>query len=248
MYRELENVKIDATVPCDEKLDQETDVVIDINKPTDNRSFAHGINFYKLVWIFIIGCVIGVIMETALCFAKTGTIESRQGLIYGPFSPVYGFGAVLFTVILYKIRNISSAFIFLISAIIGGLFEFICSWVEEVLFGAISWEYSNLPLNLYGRTNLLYSMYWGLLGMVFIKHIYPFMSRQIEKIPNKIGIILTWVFLIFMVFDIFISSCAVKRQSERDYGMPAKNAFEQFLDYEYPDEYLKNIYPNMIIL
>ena len=64
-------------------------------------SFAHGLNFYKLVWIFTVGCLIGFAVETVWCYVQYGHFESRKGLIYGPFSPVYGFGAVLLTLALY---------------------------------------------------------------------------------------------------------------------------------------------------
>lgn len=57
-------------------------------KPEGNPySFAHGLNFYKLVWIFIIGCVIGFGVEMVWCYVQHGYFESRKGLIYGPFSP-----------------------------------------------------------------------------------------------------------------------------------------------------------------
>lgn len=227
---------------------KECSVIVENNIQTKEKSFASGINFYKLVWIFIIGSFIGVVMETIIRFSTIGYIESTKGVIYGPFSPVYGYGAVVFTLLLYKIRNISSIFIFIISAVIGGAFEFLSSWIQEVLLETISWEYSDLPLNLQGRTNLLFSIYWGVIGMIFIKHIYPFISRNVEKIPNKIGVIITWLLFVFMVFDIVISICAIKRQTQRNYDIPAKNKFEQFLDNAYTDDYLKKIFPNMIIL
>lgn len=230
------------------KQEDEVDVIVSDDVQIKEKSFASGINFYKLFWIFIIGCVIGVIIETVVCYSKSGIIESRKGLIYGPFSPVYGFGAVVFTILLYKIRNISSVFIFIISAVAGGAFEFFCSWIQEVFLGTISWEYSDLPVNFQGRTNLMYSMCWGVLGMVFIKHIYPFISRQLEKIPNKTGVILSWVLFVFMVFNFLISCCAVRRYVQRNYDIPAKNEFQRFIDNTYTDEYLKKVYPNMIIL
>ena len=59
------------------------------------RSFAQGLNFYKLFWVFFIGCFIGVILEVLTCMVTLHKIESRNGLIYGPFNPVYGFGAVV---------------------------------------------------------------------------------------------------------------------------------------------------------
>ena len=65
--------------------------------PPKKKKFAEGLCFDKLVWIFVIGCIIGFIVETLWCYVRWGKIESRKGLIYGPFTPIYGFGGVLLT-------------------------------------------------------------------------------------------------------------------------------------------------------
>ena len=93
--------------------------------PVEGRkdSFAHGLNFYKLFFIFMIGCVVGYCIEMLWCYLRLGYFESRQGLIYGPFSPVYGIGAVIFTVVLYRFRHANGVVIFLASGIIGGVFD-----------------------------------------------------------------------------------------------------------------------------
>ena len=75
--------------------------------------FATGLCFYKLLWIFLAGCVIGCLVEMLWCYLNEGFFESRQGLIYGPFSPVYGLGAVLFTLVMYRFKHSSSFIIFL---------------------------------------------------------------------------------------------------------------------------------------
>ena len=49
-----------------------------------------GISFQKLVWVFIVGCLAGYIVETIYCLVTRGVIESRQGMVYGPFNQVYG--------------------------------------------------------------------------------------------------------------------------------------------------------------
>ena len=86
----------------------------------EEKTFAKGMNYYKLFWIFMIGCVGGVIIETFWCLLKKGVIESRSGLIYGPFNPVYGFGALLMAVCLNPLQKRSRLWIFLGSALIGG--------------------------------------------------------------------------------------------------------------------------------
>ena len=90
------------------------------------------------------------------------------------------------------------------------------------MFGTISWEYSDTPLNLGGRTNLQYAVFWGLLGLIFIKHTYPFLSGWIERIPNRAGKIITWVLVVLLVLDMLISSLAVRRWTNRSLGQPPK--------------------------
>ena len=80
--------------------------------------FATGLCFYKLLWIFLAGCVIGCLVEMLWCYLNEGFFESRQGLIYGPFSPVYGLGAVLFTLVMYRFKHSSSFIIFLVSTVV----------------------------------------------------------------------------------------------------------------------------------
>lgn len=205
-------------------------------------------NFYKLFWIFFIGCFLGVLVETIWCMLLNHTIESRSGLIYGPFNPVYGFGALLITLCLYKIRNKRNYIIFICSMFIGIIFEYICSLFQETAFGTVSWEYSRTFLNLGGRTNLLYGVFWGVLGLVWIKVLFPIIFKYIKKVRKRFGIVLTWMLFILMFFNITISGLAIYRQAQRHKGIPATNSLTRFIDKKYTDAYLKRIYPNMIIV
>ncbi|MEG0615332.1 MAG: putative ABC transporter permease [Oscillospiraceae bacterium] len=218
------------------------------NELSTEKSFADGYNFYKLFWVFFIGCFVGTIIEMFFCFISMHVIESRAGVIYGPFNPVYGFGAVLMTVGLQKFANKHGIFAFIGSAIIGTAFEYFCSLFQELAFGTISWEYSDAPMNLHGRVALSFSVAWGLLGLIWIKGAYPWLSKKIEKIPNKVGKPLTIILTIFMVFNLGISAIAVARQTARHNDVPATNGFTQFIDRHYTDEYLKKIYPHMEVV
>lgn len=210
--------------------------------------FARGLNGYKLFLILLIGSVAGVIVETAWCFMRHGYVESRAGLVYGPFSPIYGVGAFFLTLMLYKYRNRSAIYSFIGGFVAGSVVEYICSYLQQTLFGSVSWDYSNIPLNINGRVCLLYSVFWGFLGILWIKSIYPRMSVWILKIPNKIGKILVWVLLVFMIFNSVVSALAVYRWSERIGGKEASNKVEILLDDRFPDERMQRIYPNMEFL
>ena len=222
-----------------------TNAQIDYRERNINH-FSAGNGFHKLFWVFFIGCFAGVIIEMIWCLFRHGYIESRSGLIWGPFNLVYGFGALFLDIALYKYRNRSKIYSFIGGFITGSVIEYVCSFVQEMLFGSTSWDYSNVPFNINGRICLLYSIFWGILGVVWIKVIYPRVSNWILKIPNNVGKKLTWVFLIFMILNSAASGLAVYRWSERVNDIPAKTSIAEVLDYWYPNEKLEKIYPNLV--
>lgn len=209
-------------------------------------SFAKGISFNKLFIVFVAGSVLGVIIESLWCIFRYGVLESRKGLIWGPFNPVYGIGAVLLTIFLYKYRNRSAIYSFLGSMLIGSVLEYSLSFLQELFLGSVSWDYSALPFNLNGRICLLYSIFWGIIGVMWIKLIYPMISRITLNIPKEIGDNLVLILLIFMIINSLASISAVHRWSERIDNVKAENALDMVLDKYYPDERLEKIYPNMV--
>lgn len=206
--------------------------------------FAQGMTFYKLFWVFFIGCFAGVVLETIYCLIQRGHYESRVGLIYGPFNLVYGIGALCLSGALYQFRNRGRVFSFVGGFVVGSIVEYACSWFQEVCFGSTSWDYSNMPYNLNGRICLLYSIFWGILGIFWIKDIYPRMAKWILKIPNKVGKPLTWVLLVFMVFNSVMTLFTSLRWTARREGIEPRNAFEAYLDEHYPDERMQKIFAN----
>lgn len=219
--------------------------VIDLEEERAD-SFASGVNFYKIALICIAGSFAGVVVELLWCLFRNGYLESRSGLVYGPFNPVYGIGAVVMTLALYRYRNRSASISFFGGAIVGSVIEYLLSWGQETLFGSTSWDYSHMPFNLDGRICLLYSLFWGVLGVLWIKSLYPRVAQVILKIPNRLGKILTWALTLFLVFDCVISLMAVGRWSERVLENAAPtSAVDTFFDQRFPDERMARIYANM---
>lgn len=210
-----------------------------------SRHFARGINLYKLLLICFVGSFGGVVIETIWCFLRHGCIESRAGLVYGPFNLLYGVGAVVLTLALYRFRNRGSWLSFLGGLLVGSAVEYVCSWAQELLFGSRSWDYSAVPLNINGRICLLYSCFWGLLGVLWIKDVYPRMAKWILKIPNRAGKLLTVALTVFLLVNSVVSLAAVQRWSQRVRQIPATNHLEQILDERFPDERMERIYANM---
>lgn len=209
--------------------------------------FAVGLSFYKLFLLFFLGSLLGDLTETIFCWYTTGRLMSRSSLVYGPFSIVWGFGCVLLTIVLYQYKNRSDSYIFLFGTVLGGAYEYICSVLSELVFGTVFWDYSHLPYNLGGRINLLYCFFWGIAAVVWMKLIYPRLSDLIEKIPKKIGIVVTWILVVFMVFNMLLSSLALIRYNQRNTGTDtSQSTLAVFLDEHFPDERMKRIYPNAI--
>lgn len=207
--------------------------------------FAAGIGFYKLFWLFLIGALVGDLIETVFVWATAGTLMSRSSLLYGPFSVVWGLGAALLTVVLRGLMDKSDRYIFVGGTLMGGVYEYMCSVVTEKLFGKVFWDYSKIPFNLNGRINLLYCVFWGIAAVIWVKEIYPRISGLIEKIPMRVGRILTWVLVVLLAVDVLLSCMALGRMEQREKGIPATNAVQQFLDEQYPDDYLTQRYQNM---
>ncbi|MEE1319759.1 MAG: hypothetical protein UHD05_09615 [Ruminococcus sp.] len=211
----------------------------------DDKPFASGLCFTKLFCLFVIGSFIGTLMETVWAIFEEGHFEVRVGMVYGPFIPVYGGGACFLTIILYKLYKLSDTFIFIISAVVGAGFEYFCSWFQETIFGTVSWDYSNTAFNLDGRTNLMYALIWGFLGLVWVRYLYPWASKLIEKIPKRTGSVITTFLLVFMLFNAFMSVSATARWQAREEGISASNAFERYLDKHFDDEKMNFLFPHM---
>lgn len=208
--------------------------------------FAEGCGFYKLFWLFMIGCVLGDFVETIFCRVTTGVWMSRSSLVWGPFSIVWGFAIVLATILLYKDRDKTDRHIFLIGTFLGGAYEYILSVLSELVFGQVFWDYSGIPFNLGGRINLLYCFFWGIAAVIWIKGLYPKFSAWIEKIPRVWGYILTWILVLFMCLNMIVSAAALIRYDARDGGPAAKSGWERVIDTHFDDVRMKKIYPNSI--
>lgn len=219
--------------------------VIDLEESRGDH-FAKGMNLYKILMICYIGSFAGVVIEMIWCFLTRGYIESRAGLVYGPFNLLYGAGAVVMTLALYKFRNKGSWISFIGGFAVGSVVEYACSWGQELLFGSRSWDYSNMPFNINGRICFLYSLFWGALGVLWVKEIYPMMAKLILKLPDRFGKILTWALLAFFIFNAVVTLIATFRWSQRIDLIEPANAFWEFIDMRFPDERMQRIFANMV--
>ncbi len=218
--------------------------LIDLEESRSNH-FAKGMNIYKLMYIFYIGSFLGVVIEMLWCLFTRGYIEGRAGLVIGPFNLLYGFGAVAMSLGLYKFRNRGRWTCFFGGFLLGTAVEYICSWAQEMAFGSRSWDYSDMPFNINGRVCFLYSIFWGILSVFWVKTVYPWVAKMIMKIPEKIGKITAWVLLAFFIINAILTILAILRWTQRLDMIPPSNSLWAFFDNWFPNERMEQIFANM---
>lgn len=199
---------------------------------------------WRLFWVFLPASCLGCLTETLFMLLTTGQLQNRSGVLYGPFSLVWGLGAVLFTVLLHRLDGRRGC-LFCAGTLLGACFEYACSWLQEVLFGACFWDYSHLPFHINGRVNLLFSTFWGLAAVVWAEALCPRLCGWIGRIPERTGRPLTAALAALMLCNVLLSAAALVRMDRRQRDVPAVTAVERFLDRVYPDQVLQRTFSNL---
>ena len=167
------------------------------------------ITFIRLLAYFVIYSFLGFVVETIFGMLTKGVIESRKSCFYGPFCCIYGLGAAIMIPGLKKFKR-SNWTLFIAGAIEGSVIEYVVGWIGEVIFQIKWWDYSNMPFNIHGRICILFSVFWGLLALVLIRLINPYIEILIDKIPKKIFNVTTIILTIFLLFDLLFTSFGLK--------------------------------------
>lgn len=205
----------------------------------------------KLFLLFVVGSIFGTIYEELLTltrnFIKTGkfSYEKRRGLLYGPFNPVYGLGAVLL-VSFVKANSLISKF--LLSAIIGGMYEYLASFIQELFTKTLGWNYHENFLNLNGRTTIPFVIFWGLLGLLLVEIIYPSFEFMISSLNISFINFITYFLLLIIIPDIFITFSALIRSKRRRENKKAYTFIGKLCDKYYSDTRLLYYLPNLIYI
>ena len=208
--------------------------------------FAQGLCPEKLFWVLLAGSVFGVVWEHLVNLVCHGRFYGGIGLVWGPFNLVYGFGAVLFTLLLWPLRKRPPLQLLLLGMAVGSGYEVACAVLQRRLCGAVSWSYEGQFLALPGgATSLPVAFAWGLLALFYTRSVYPRLSALIERIPPRVGRPLTWALAAFLALDAALSLAAVLRMQARAAALPAATGLGRLLDHWFPDLRLQSIFPGM---
>lgn len=205
------------------------------------------LEFFNIFWLFMIGCVFGLVVETIYHLAVYGEWQDRAGLLWGPFSPIYGCGAVVLTACLNRLWRSHPMLIFCASAVIGGAFEYFVSWFMEVAFGITAWDYTGQWLSIDGRTSGKYMVFWGFLGVVWIKLLLPRILWLINRIPWKVRYSLTAVVFVFMLVNAAMTLMAFDCWYGRVSGNEPDSPVTWFFAEHYDNAYMEHRFQTMSI-
>ena len=163
---------------------------------------------FLLLTYFLIYSILGWVMESVF----RSVMEKRMintGFLKGPICPIYGFGAIIMITILKNLEN-NIILLFITSLIILTAWEYIVGVLLEKIFHTKYWDYSDHKINFQGRICLSNSIYWGILGVVFVKFIHPFIQRIVGNVDiNILYFVVTISSLVFIV-DVITSVIKVK--------------------------------------
>ena len=150
--------------------------------------------------------VIGFIYETVCVLINTGGEFFKRGTTYGPWIPIYGFGALLIYALTMKFRK-KPWLVFLIAMTSCGLLELASGYVIDKVFHQRFWDYSTVILNwgnLNGYICVRSVLTWGIFGMLLMYGLLPLEEKFQKRLPKAFNIVTFALFGLF-VLDIVLS-------------------------------------------
>lgn len=208
------------------------------------------VSLYSLFWIFFLASILGLVLEDLFHLLVYGGWESRAGFIWGPFSPIYGLGAVVLTLFLNRFYYTHDLIIFLVAMFLGSALEFGASWMMEHFWNAVAWDYTGTFGSVAGRTNFFFGVMWGILGLFWVRMILPVIKRIQNRFPRPHKTtykVITWILIAFMTLNAVTTVLALHREGQRAEGIPPATIIDEALDYVFPDEWLQERFHNMTV-
>lgn len=171
----------------------------------------------KYFLIFMMYSIIGWLYEVFLEVVVYRWGFTNRGVLFGPYCPIYGFGALIFIFCFRKfIKNknivignkgitkfVKAICVFLGCMIVATIIELIASYILEFFTGHWLWEtYVNYKYNFQGRIALSTSIRFGIGGLIFMYLIQPVLDKLISKVNSKKLNIIFFLVLIILIADI----------------------------------------------
>lgn len=162
----------------------------------------HSIEIYIL--LFFTYAILGWLMEVGCKLVETKKFINR-GFLIGPYCPIYGWGAIIITLLLNKYLADPIA-LFIMAIVICSIIEYATSYFMEKIYHARWWDYSRRKYNINGRICLETMIPFGILGVLIMYFANPFFTGIYEKIPeNALTVICSFLVIVFLIDNIISS-------------------------------------------
>ncbi len=153
---------------------------------------------------FIIYSFIGWCIETVYLSLSKGHFVSR-GFLIGPFCCIYGFGAVFLIKLLKHFKH-NMFLVFTGASVIATLLEYIAGMLMRLLFNIVLWDYSHELFNVHGFICLRASITWGLMSVIALYFIHPFIRLVVSSVPLSFKSFMLPILSLCVILNIIVSS------------------------------------------
>ena len=164
------------------------------------------INMYFFNCFFIYS-ILGFLLESIFNLISIKSFES--GILYGPWTPIYGIGAIITIIIsnqifkkMHKSRVTETIVTFLVLTVTLTSIEWLGGILIEKLFNITMWNYKNFTFNIGKYITLEMALAWGIISILVIYFIKPIIDKIEKKIPKSLTIILSILFLVDLIITI----------------------------------------------
>lgn len=173
--------------------------------------------FLKYLFIFCVFSVVGWLIELIYRSIITKKIVN-PGFMTGCVVPLYGFGALILTIICNLFTNFNSnykvLFIGLISIVLLSILEYISGLFLLKFFHVRLWDYSMRKFNLNGFICMYFSFIWGISSLMFYYLVYPWINKfAFNFISNPFGLFSLGIFFGVFLIDLFVTIDLLKKLS-----------------------------------
>jgi len=140
-------------------------------------------------YLYMLYAFLGWIYETVLFSVREQRFVNR-GFNFGPWIPIYGFGAVVIMLAVTfligdscRLRgfNIRPVAVFFLIGVLATLAELVGSYITENLFGLVLWDYSTLWMNFEGRIAPKPSFIFAAGGTFLFYTVQPLGKRLLDR-------------------------------------------------------------------
>ncbi|MFA6846161.1 MAG: putative ABC transporter permease [Sphaerochaetaceae bacterium] len=148
---------------------------------------------------FFLYSLVGYICEVTYCSIPAKHFVNR-GFLFGPYLPIYGFGAMI-VLVGFSHLVLHPWAIFLTAMVSTSILEYVTSWMLQRFFNVKLWDYSKYFCNINGRVCLLNSTLFGIMGLVVTYFVHPQIATLVIKIPFEILTRISKVIIFVMTID-----------------------------------------------